>query len=97
MEAAAGAHTTSAVADTHVRAETPGGKKVKRRRRQRKKDTTPSHVVMATDETVEERKQRLSDEADRADKLARVQAEDRAEELIPDDEETEDEDVFKEQ
>ena len=73
VEAAAGAHTTSAVADTHVRAETPGGKKVKRRRRQRKKDTTPSHVVMViTDETVEERKQRLSDEADRADKLARA-------------------------
>ena len=50
-----------------------------------------------TDETVEERKQRLSDEADRADKLARGQAEDRAEERIPDDEETEDEDVFKKQ
>ena len=50
-----------------------------------------------TDETVEERKQRLSDEADRADKLARVQAEDQAKERIPDDEETEDEDVFKEQ
>ena len=96
VEATAGAHTTSAVADTHVRAETPGGKKVKRRRRQRKKDTTPSHVVMViTDETVEERKQRLSDEADRADKLALVQAEDQANERIPDDEETEDEDVFK--
>ena len=91
VEATAGAHTTSAVADT-------GGKKVKRRRRQRKNDTTPSHVVMViTDETVEERKQRLSDEADRADKLARVQAEDQAKERIPDDEETEDEDVFKEQ
>ena len=61
VEATAGAHTSSAVADT-------GGKKVKRRRRQRKNDTTPSHVVMViTDETVEERKQRLSDEADRAD------------------------------
>ena len=72
VEATAGAHTSSAVADT-------GGKKVKRRRRQRKNDTTPSHVVMViTDETVEERKQRLSDEADRADKLARVQAEDQA-------------------
>ena len=71
VEAAAGAHTTSAVADTHVRAETSGGKKVKRRRRQRKKDTTPL-VMVITDETVEERKQRLSDEADRADKLARV-------------------------
>ena len=92
------AHTTSAVAGTHVRAETPEGKKVKRRRRQRKKDTTPSHVVMViTDETVEERKQRLSDEADRADKLPRVQSEDQAKERIPDDEETEDEDVFKEQ
>ena len=91
VEATAGAHTSSAVADT-------GGKKVKRRRRQRKNDTTPSHVVMViTDETVEERKQRLSDEADRADKLARVQAEDQAKERIPDDEETEDEDVFKEQ
>ena len=91
VEATAGAHTTSAVADT-------GGKKVKRRRRQRKNDTTPSHVVMViTDETVEERKQRLSDEADRADKLARVQAEDQTKERIPDDEETEDEDVFKEQ
>ena len=66
VEATAGAHTSSAVADT-------GGKKVKRRRRQRKNDTTPSHVVMViTDETVEERKQRLSDEADRADKLARA-------------------------
>ena len=73
VEATAGAHTTSAVAVTHVRAEAPGGKEVKRRRRQRKKDTTPSHVVMViTDETVEERKQRLSDEADRADKLASV-------------------------
>ena len=72
VEATVGAHTSSAVADT-------GGKKVKRRRRQRKNDTTPSHVVMViTDETVEERKQRLSDEADRADKLARVQAEDQA-------------------
>ena len=71
---------------------------MKRRRRQRKNDTTPSHVVMViTDETVEERKQRLSDEADRADKLARVQAEDQAKERIPDDEETEDEDAFKEQ
>ena len=91
VEATAGAHTSSAVADT-------GGKKVKRRRRQRQNDTTPSHVVMViTDETVEERKQRLSDEADRADKLARVQAEDQAKERIPDDEETEDEDVFKEQ
>ena len=53
--------------------------------------------MVITDETVEERKQRLSDEADRADKLARVQAEDQAEERIPDNEETEDEDVFKEQ
>ena len=53
--------------------------------------------MVITDETVEERKQRLSDEADRADKLARVQAEDQAKERIPDDEETEDEDVFKEQ
>ena len=76
---------------------------MKRRRRQRKNDTTPghttpSHVVMViTDETVEERKQRLSDEADRADKLARVQVEDQTKERIPDDEETEDEDVFKEQ
>ena len=52
--------------------------------------------MVITDETVEERKQRLSDEADRADKLARVQA-DQAKERIPDDEETEDEDVFKEQ
>ena len=34
---------------------------------------------------------------DRADKLARVQAEDQAKERSPDDEETEDEDVFKEQ
>ena len=34
VEATAGAHTTSAVADTHVRAEAPGGKKVKRRRTQ---------------------------------------------------------------
>ena len=59
-----------------MRAEALEGKKVKRRRRERKKDTTPSHVVMAiTDETVEERKQRLSDEAERADKQARVQAE----------------------
>ena len=59
VEATAGAHTTSAVTDT-------GGKKVKRRRRQRK-NATPSHVVMViTDETVEERKQRLSDEADRS-------------------------------
>ena len=49
--------------------------------------------MVITDETVEERKQRLSDEADRADKLA----EDQAKERIPDDEETEDEDVFKEQ
>ena len=49
--------------------------------------------MVITDETVEERKQRLSDEAD---KLARVQAEDQAKERIPDDEETEDEDVFKE-
>ena len=66
VEATAGAHTTSAVADTQGRAEAPGSKKVKRRRRQRKNDTTPSHVVMViTDETVEERKQRLSDEADR--------------------------------
>ena len=49
VEATAGAHTSSAVADTR-------GKKVKRRRRQRKNDTTPSHVVMViTDETVEER------------------------------------------
>ena len=46
--------------------------------------------MVITDETVEERKQRLSDEADRADKLARVQAEDQAKERIPDDEETED-------
>ena len=46
---------------------------------------------------MEERKQRLSDEADRADKLARVQAEDQASERTPDDEETDDEDVFKEQ
>ena len=53
--------------------------------------------MVITDETVEERKQRLSDEADRADKLARVRAEDQAKERIPDDEETEDEDVFKEQ
>ena len=53
--------------------------------------------MVITDETVEERKQRLSDEADRADKLARVQAEDQAKERTPDDEETEDEDVFKEQ
>ena len=57
--------------------------------------------MVITDETVEERKQRLSDEADRADKLARVQAEDQAKERIPgdipDDEDTEDEDVFKEQ
>ena len=53
--------------------------------------------MVITDETVEERKQRLSDEADRADELARVQAEDQAKERIPDDEETEDEDVFKEQ
>ena len=53
--------------------------------------------MVITDETVEERKQRLSDEADRVDKLARVQAEDQAKERIPDDEETEDEDVFKEQ
>ena len=53
--------------------------------------------MVITDETVEERKQRLSDEADRADKLAHVQAEDQAKERIPDDEETEDEDVFKEQ
>ena len=45
--------------------------------------------MVITDETVEERKQRLSDEADRADKLARVQAEDQAKERIPDDEETE--------
>ena len=90
VEATAEAHTSSAVADT-------GSKKMKRRRRQRKNDITPSHVVMViTDETVEERKQRLSDEADRADKLA-CAAEDQAEERIPDDEETEDEDVFKEQ
>ena len=47
--------------------------------------------MVITDETVEERKQRLSDEADRADKLARVQAEDQAKERSPDDEETEDE------
>ena len=53
--------------------------------------------MVITDETVEERKQRLSDEADRADKLARVQAEDQAKERIPDEEGTEDEDVFKEQ
>ena len=54
VEATAGAHMSSAVADT-------GGNKVKRRRRQRKNDTTPSHVVMViTDETVEERKQRLA-------------------------------------
>ena len=53
--------------------------------------------MVIIDETVEERKQRLSDEADRADKLARVRAEDQAKERIPDDEETEDEDVFKEQ
>ena len=53
--------------------------------------------MVITDETVEERKQRLSDEADRADKLARVQAEDQTKERTPDDEETEDEDVFKEQ
>ena len=58
---------------------------MKRRRRQRKNDT------------IEERKQRLSDEADRADNLARVQAEDQAKERNPDDEETEDEDVFREQ
>ena len=51
--------------------------------------------MVITDETVEERKQRLSDEADRADKLARVQAEDQA--RIPDDEETEDEEDFREQ
>ena len=51
--------------------------------------------MVITDETVGE--QRLSDEADRADNLARVQAEDQAKERIPDDEETEDEDVFKEQ
>ena len=51
--------------------------------------------MVITDETVEERKQRLSDEADRADKLARGQAEDRAEEHIPDDDETEDEDSSK--
>ena len=51
--------------------------------------------MVITDETVEERKQRLSDEADRAGKLARVQAEDQAKERIPDDEETEDKDVFK--
>ena len=49
--------------------------------------------MVITDETVEERKQRLSDEADRADKLARVQAEDQAKERIPDDEETEGEDA----
>ena len=53
--------------------------------------------MVITNETVEERKQRLSDEADRADKLAPVQAEDQAKGRIPDDEETEDEDVFKEQ
>ena len=46
---------------------------------------------------MEERKQRLSDEADRADKVARGEAEDQASERTPDDEETEDEDVFKEQ
>ena len=81
VKATAGAHTSGAVTDT-------GGKKVKRRRRQRKNDTTPRHVVMViTDETVKERKQRLSDEADRADKLACGQAEDRAEGHIPDDEE----------
>ena len=51
--------------------------------------------MVITDETVEG-KQCLSDEADRADKLARVQAEDQAKERIPDDEETEDEDAFKE-
>ena len=42
---------------------------------------------------MEERKQRLSDVADRADKLARVQAEDQAKKRIPDDEETEDEEM----
>ena len=47
--------------------------------------------MVITDETVEERKQRLSGEAERADKQARVQVE----EHISDDEETEDEDVFK--
>ena len=52
VEATAEAHTTGAVANTHVRAEALEGKKVKRRRRQSKKDITPSHVVMViTDES----------------------------------------------
>ena len=67
--------------------------KRKRRKRNRKNSHVPTHEVMViTGESVEERKERLSEEAERAG----VQAHAPDVERVADDEDTEDDEAFKE-
>ena len=83
---------TDATSGAHVQAHEPT--KRKRRKRNRKNSHVPTHeVLVITGESVEERKERLSEEAERAG----VQAHAPDVVHIADDEDTEDDEAFKEQ
>ena len=83
---------TDATSAAHAQAHEPT--KRKRRKRNRKNSHVPTHEVMAvTGESVEERKERLSEEAEHAG----VQAHAPDVERIADDEDTEDDEAFKDQ
>ena len=83
---------TDETSGAHAQAHEPT--KRKRRKRNRKNSHVPAHEVMViTGESVEERKERLSEEAERA----RMQAHAPDIERIADDEDTEDDEAFKEQ
>ena len=92
MEEAHQPSCTDATSGAQAQAHEPT--KRKRRKRNRKNSHVPAHEVMAvTGESVEERKERLSEGAEHAG----VQAHAPDLECIADDEDTEDDEAFKEQ